>query len=350
MDAKQKKWLWVSIGLSMVILLAVLVLTFNENTIESLKNLNPWFLLLAFCLHMAAMCVWALRIRVMCGALGYLVPLRHCLNMVCAGQLIASITPSQVGGEPVRIHELYKAKMPVADATAVVLVERLMEAVLLVLGVIVGMGLFSIVYSNGEVPEMVITAAWIGTGFFVVLLAILAVLLSRPQLIRKIVFKIAGFFTKKWESERIAKLTVQIDEAIDRLYLTFEMFAGRAKIGLVLGFLLTIVFWACEYAIASVIMIGLGYPPNLLLSIVFQLIIAVILMVPTTPGGAGVAEISYAAFYSLILPSAVVGVFVVLLRLILYYSNLLVGFIASFRIVKREAANEAVDLEEGGAV
>jgi uncharacterized protein (TIRG00374 family) len=104
------------------------------------------------------------------------------------------------------------------------------------------------------------------------------------------------FFTKKWDSERIAKLTVQIDEAIDRLYLTFEMFAGRAKMGLVLGFLLTIVFWACEYAIASVIMIGLGYPPNFLLSLVFQLIIAVILMVPSTPGGAGVAEISYAVF------------------------------------------------------
>ena len=346
MDTKQKKWLWLSIGLSMVILLAVMVLTFNEHTIESLKNLNPWFLLLAFCLHMAAMCVWALRIRVMCKSLGYQVPLRHCLNMVCAGQLIASITPSQVGGEPVRIHELYKAKMPIADATAVVLVERLMEAVLLVLGVIVGMGLFSIAYSNGEVPEMVIAAAWIGTGFFVVLLVILAVLLSRPQLIRKIVFKIAGFFTKKWDSERIAKLTAQIDEAIDRLYLTFEMFAGRAKVGLAFGFLLTILFWACEYAIASVIMIGLGYPPSLLLSIVFQLIIAVILMVPSTPGGAGVAEISYAAFYSLILPSAVVGVFVVLLRLILYYSNLLIGFIASFRIVKREAANQLVELEE----
>lgn len=35
-------------------------------------------------------------------------------------------------------------------------------------------------------------------------------------------------------------------------------------------------------------MIGLGYPPNFLLSLVFQLIIAVILMVPSTPDGAGV--------------------------------------------------------------
>lgn len=38
--------------------------------------------------------------------------------------------------------------------------------------------------------------------------------------------------------------------------------------------------------------------------------------------------------------------FVVLLRLILYYANLLIGFIASFRIVKREAANQRVELEE----
>ena len=147
MDTKQKKWLWISIGLSMVILLAVMVLTFNENTVELLK------ILLAFCLHMTAMCVWALRIRVMCRSLGYLVLLRHCLNMVCAGQLIASITLSQVEGEPARIHELCKAKMPVAGATAIVLVERLMEAVPLVLDVTVDMGLFSIVYRNREVRK-----------------------------------------------------------------------------------------------------------------------------------------------------------------------------------------------------
>ncbi len=346
MDAKQKKWLWISIGLSMVILLVMMVLTFDENTVEALKNLNPWYLVLAFGLHMLAMCVWAVRIQVMCKALGYVIPFLHSLNMVCAGQLIASITPSQVGGEPVRIHELYKAKMPVADATAVVLVERLLEAALLVIGVIVGMGLFSLAGGEGLVPDYMITAAWIGTGFFVGLLVLLIVLLSRPDWVRKIIFKIAGFFTKKWESGRIEKLTTQIDEAIDRLYLTFEMFGGRAKKGLILGFLLTVVFWVCEYAIASVIMMGLGYPPNLLVSIVFQLIIAIILMLPTTPGGAGIAEISYAAFYSLILPTSVVGLFVILQRLVMYYSNLLIGFIASFRIVKREAANETVELQE----
>jgi uncharacterized protein (TIRG00374 family) len=81
MDKKQKKGLWISIGLSIVILLVVMILTFNENTIESLKNLNPWFLFLAFSLHMIAMCIWALHIQIMCESLGYPVTLRHCLNM-----------------------------------------------------------------------------------------------------------------------------------------------------------------------------------------------------------------------------------------------------------------------------
>lgn len=342
MDAKQKKFLWISIGLSLAVLLIVVLLTFNEDTIIAIQQLNPLYLLLAFMIHMLAMCFWAARIVVMCRSLGYKVPFGHSLNMVCAGQLVAAITPSQIGGEPVRIHELYKANMPVADATAVVLIERLMEAVLMVLGVIFAMGLFSFVYNNGEIPEGLIIAAWCGTAFFTGLLIILVAVMRKPALIKKLSLKIGGLFMKKMNPEKIEKITEQINDGVDQFYNTFRLFAGKAKWGLFIGFLLTLGLWACEYSVASIILVGLGYPPNVLLSIVFQLIIAVIMMVPLTPGAAGIAELAYAGFYSLIIPSSVVGLFVVLLRMILYYSNILIGSIASFRIVKREAANKKV--------
>jgi len=61
------------------------------------------------------------------------------------------------------------------------------------------------------------------------------------------------------------------------------------------------------------------------------------LMIPLTPGGAGVAEVSIAGFYALIIPTSLLGVFVLLWRLIMYYFNLIVGFIASMLIVRREA-------------
>lgn len=345
MDAKYKKLLWMSIGLSLGIMLLVILFTFDEETVVALKNFDYRFLLLAFGLHLLAIVFWGMRIVVLCKSLGYRVPLRHCLNMAAAGQLLAAITPSNIGGEPVRVHELYKAKVPLADSTAVVLVERLLEAVLLVLGVIGGMGAFSIVYRNGEIPSEMITAAWIGTAFFVAVLLVLILIMRKPELVKKWGVGILGFIGRKMKSERVAKLETDLSAGIDQFYGTLRHFAGKdGRIGLFLALLLSLAFWTCEYAIASVIMMGLGYEPHILLSIIFQMIIAVILMVPLTPGSTGVAELCYAGFYSLILPTAVIGLFVVLLRAILYYSNLLIGFIATFIIVKREAKNETVVL------
>lgn len=342
MEPKYKKLLWISIGLSLVVLLAVVILTFDEGTIEAFKNLKPEFLLFALGLHIVALCFWGLRIQVLSRSLGYKVPLFHCINMAAAGQLLASITPSNIGGEPVRIHELYKAKIPIADSTAIVLVERLLEAFLLVLGVIVGMTMFSLIYNNGEIPQGVITAAWCGTGFFVAILVVLILMMRKPALIKKIGLKLAGLLTKKLSDERKEKVKTDVVNGVDQFYNTFRHFAGKAKWGLVVGLLLSFAFWACEYSIASVILVGLGYEPNILLSIIYQLIIAVILMIPLTPGSTGVAEVCYAAFYSMIMPTAAIGLFVVLLRMILYYSNLILGFIASFIIVRREARNKEV--------
>lgn len=346
MDAKTKKLLWISIGLSLVALIVVVVLTFDEKTIEAFKELNPWFIFFAFLIHLLALGFWGVRILVLCRSLGYKVPLRHCINMAAAGQLLASITPSSIGGEPVRIHELYKAKLPIADATAVVLVERLLEGVLLVMGVIVGMTAFSLIYSNGEVPIQLIGAAWAGTAFFAALLIAIFFMLRKPETIKKIGLWISKFFTKKMGEERKEKVRNSVVEGVDRFYSTFKHFAGKARWGLIAAFILSFCFWACEYMVASIIMVGLGYPPNILLSVVLQLIIAVILMIPLTPGSAGFAEICYVGFYSLILPTSVIGLFVVLQRMILYYSNIVLGSIASFIIVKREASNKKVIKDE----
>ena len=63
-------------------------------------------------------------------------------------------------------------------------------------------------------------------------------------------------------------------------------------------------------------------------------------MIPITPGGVGIAELSLGGFYALIIPTAIVGIFVLIYRFIFYYFNLIVGFIASMLIVRREAHTE----------
>ncbi len=341
MKVKYKRLLWISIGISLVALIIVIALTINEETIANLQQVNGWFLFIAFSLHLLAIVFWGFRIMFMSKSLGYRIPLFHCVNMAAAGQLLASITLSSIGGEPIRVHELYKANVPIADATAIVLVERLLEAVLLVFGVIFGMTAFSIIY-NGQVNSLLITLGWCGTAFFTAILVVLILILRKPDNVKRWGTKLIGLFTKKLKEERREKITNAILNGIDQFYTTFRYFGTKARWGLFVGFGFSLLFWTCEYLIASVIMVGLGFEPNILLSIVFQLIIAVILMIPCTPGSTGIAEAAYFGFYSLLGLGSMIGPFVVILRLVLYYSNLILGFAASFIIVKREARLEKV--------
>ena len=101
MERSQVKWLYISIGFSLLVLVIILFLTINENTIKYIREINPLFLLLAFLTHIMTMCFWAWRVQKMSGSLGYRIGFFYCLNLVFANLLAAAITPAQAGGEPV---------------------------------------------------------------------------------------------------------------------------------------------------------------------------------------------------------------------------------------------------------
>ena len=131
MDKSQVKWLYFSVGFSLLVLIIILALTFNTETLTNLEKINPLFLLLAFLTHLLTMCFWAWRVQTMTCSLGYRIGFFYSLNLVFANLLAAAITPAQAGGEPVRIHELYKADVPLGDATAVVIMERVLDGIIL---------------------------------------------------------------------------------------------------------------------------------------------------------------------------------------------------------------------------
>ena len=131
MEKSQVKWLYISIGFSLLVLVIILFLTINENTVRYLREINPFFLLCAFLTHILTMCFWALRVQKMSGSLGYRIGFFYSLNLVFANLLAAAITPAQAGGEPVRIHELYRANVPIGDATAIVIMERVLDGIAL---------------------------------------------------------------------------------------------------------------------------------------------------------------------------------------------------------------------------
>ena len=268
MEKSQVKWLYISIGFSLLVLVIILFLTINENTVQYLREINPFFLLLAFLTHILTMCFWALRVQKMTGSLGYRIGFFYSLNLVFANLLAAAITPAQAGGEPVRVHELYRANVPIGDATAIVIMERALDGIALA-----ALAAFAMIVltdqwkSLGAISEIMVYITWI---FVAGCLFLFYLAIKRPDVVKKVVNHIAGFFTRGWESARVEELVQRADKEIDNFNEAVIKFVKSAKGGLLWGMLFTLLYWLSEICTASLILIGLAQPPLVLESFVIQ--------------------------------------------------------------------------------
>ncbi len=335
MDQKQKRWLWISFGFSAVVLVVVLYFTVDAETIRYLRQLNIYFLVLALSVHLAALCFWALRIKFMSRSLGYQVGFPYSLNLVFANMLVASITPSQAGGEPVRVHELYKKGVKIGDATAIVVTERILDGIVLGFG---GVFFFFVLGSElqrlGSIFSYIMYASWIVITVIVILF-IYSV--KKPEVLKRIIHFSSGLFTRTWESKKLERFTQSVDHEVDNFHQTLTDFVSHGKGGLAWGFIFTALFWLCEFSVVSFLLLGLSQPPIFVESVIVQLVIALIMFIPLTPGGSGIAELSFTSLFGLFVNSSILGILVVLWRAILFYFNILLGVIASIVIVNREA-------------
>jgi len=333
-ERSQWKWLVVSVSFSLVVLVLVLSFTVTDQTFEYLRRLNPVFLLLAIVFHFLAYGFWALRIQKMAASLGHRVEFSYCLNLVMANLLAGAITPAQAGGEPVRIHQLYRHGVPLGDATAIVVVERVLDAI--VLGV-AGVGAIILLGEMvEEVPRsltLVITVAWL---IMVLFIAAFVFSVRNPEILKKFLKKVSRPFVKRWDLKRVGRFIGSIDREVDNFHESLSRFIAHSRRGLVWGTLYTGLFWFSEFIIVSLILIGIGEQPHYLLSLVAQIVIAIVMMIPLTPGSSGIAELSATSVYSLFVSSSIVGVLVVVWRAIFYYLNIVVGILASIPIIQRE--------------
>ena len=168
----------------------------------------------------------------MSGSLGYRVPLPHCVNMVLAGLLAGTITPGQAGGEPVRVHELYRSGVKLGDAAAVVIMERVLDGVILtVMGVIL-MTLMTRFFWNSFSPALylLVIIAWILMISFLII-PVLAI--RYPEMTKRLLMKLVNWLVPKlsWWSSSPETLVELADREIDNLFVSMARFTGTCTGG-----------------------------------------------------------------------------------------------------------------------
>ena len=345
---KNLRWIGLSLLLSSAALIGLLAATFTPATRAYLGEVGVAALLLALALRGGSILCRVVRIGVICRGLGYTVPLSSLAITQSLSLFAGSLTPGQVGGEPVRIHRLSRAGLAVGDAVTVVVAERVLD--LAVFASLTFAALFAVRHLWGYLAATVLypVAAFLVLVF--VLLLALVVLVRHPAFMKQVIGGVAVRVldrcgrSRRWfrfspGAEGVGALVERIDREIETFTVGSSRFARTGRRAVVGALALTVLEWTFYYSTVSALLVALGLPPSLPESFLFQGVLQMVATIPLIPGAAGIAEISAATLYRRVVPTYLLGLFVVLWRLFLYYINIPLGLLAT-TLAARERAGE----------
>ena len=324
-----------SIILSLTIILLILVFT-TDTKVLSTVSIRYEFVAFAIILNILYWVLWGARLKVLSNAIDTKanISLWRSTKIIIANLFLACITPSMAGGEPVRIHLLNKDGLSFGEATAVVLGERLLDAVFILLCVPVAFFIFKDYIGS----DLIKVGLWIGIIVFVVGVVLFAYTIKNPEKTKSFLIlindKLRRFSKKKSDSNIIKR----INREVDNFHNSMIFFLTGGRKAFIKAGLLTILFWSTGFMIPSMLLLGLGLNPFFIESYAAQILLLVIIMMPTTPGGSGVTELGVGGLYVVLIGTSLIGVFVLLFRLITYHMNLIVGAIFQYRIFKSVAS------------
>lgn len=318
----------IALAISVITIAMIFKITNVQITVSDIKKLDFRYIAIAFLLQFSFWLLWALRLKIITETLGKRLRFLSSLEITLSSMFFAAITPSSAGGEPIRAKLIGDICKSYGTASAVVLIERLLDAMFfaVALPILVIITDFSIGF--GFKVAGIFSVSLIGFLF------ILYLLFKDPERLDKLIIYINYKILRKFLGRRVNAMTEKtLKEAHNFRNALIEIINAK-KSSTTLIILITIFMWILGFLIPSFILLAMDKDPVYLLSITAQLIIVVVSLIPLTPGSSGIAEGSMAYLYSNFVPSNVLGVLVAIWRFITYYLNLLFGFIVSLKILK----------------
>ncbi len=349
---KSRYWIALSLLASSATLIWLLLVTFTPETRAYIGEVSIAALLLALGFRAATILCRVTRIRILCRGLGYAVPFWRLTIIQLLSLFAGAVTPGQVGGEPVRIYRLTRSGLAVGDASAVVVVERVLD-----LGVLIILTLSALLALQPFGGYLAAIVLYPVVAFLILVLGLmfaLFLLVRRPEIMKRVIggitLRVLNWCGRSRRYLRFCPGTESVGplmNGLDHGILAFSagisrfMGAGRWAGGGALA--LTILEWTIYYSTASVILIALGQPPSLKESFLFQGVLQMIAALPLIPGASGISEIGAAALYRQVVPAYLLGLFVLLWRLILYYINIPLGLIAAALAAREKEGGNGAD-------
>ncbi|MFC0492462.1 Uncharacterised protein family (UPF0104) [Listeria grayi] len=291
--------------------------------VKSLRNINYWWLLIAFILMFLYWLFEAIVLHMAAKPANQKQHFRSSFRITMIGQFFNTITPMSTGGQPAQLVMLMKQGMDAGKASSVLLIKFIIYQAMIVFNFLIVL-IFGLHYLLNGVPQL---KYLVFIGFLVHLAVITALLLIAKStfLTKRIVHLLlipARLFIKK---ERHEQLRFALDERITSFHQETNRI-GADKWLLVKACVMTSlqlwVFFAIPYFVLLSLHVGtIGF----FVAMTYHAFIIMFATVMPTPGGAGGAEYTFMLLFGALLVPAEALAAMILWRIVTYYSCIIFG-------------------------
>ena len=161
--------------------------------------------------------------------------------------------------------------------------------------------------------------------------------ITKPERADALVEKCYPALTKILKEEKAGKICNYIKKELRLFSDAMVELASNSVNQITTVLLLTAAIWMVEFLVPSAVLMAFKQSPFILYSLTSQLIIVILSLIPITPGSSGIAEASMFYLYSRFVTAHTIGVLVVIWRGITYFSNLIIGFIITAKVLRSKS-------------
>lgn len=262
---------------------------------------------------------------------------KQSFNIISLWEFSSSVTPSTVGGAAVAIYFMKKERLSLGKSAATSMLTIFLDQLFLaVVGVLMwflvgGKNMFATdanCRSQSDLPLMNMfhnmqAVYFLGYGLFLLVIAALAYgLFINAHAFKSMLHKLFSFrFLKKWKKDAI--------NTGNDILLTSKELKTKNSLFWTKAIISTSITWLAFFAIPICIVHAFFDPTISDLPIIFSRMFAIwmLMLLPISPGGAGIAELTFSAMMCDFTDPALVATLALLWRIITFYPYLLAGVI-----------------------
>jgi glycosyltransferase 2 family protein len=310
--------------LAVVAAVVVIALTASRETLAGLTRLKWYWLLATVVLWALAAGMDGLRMSILSRAGGHPITALRSIEIIFIGYFMAAVTPFQVGGLPLQLYIMNRRGISPGRASSILLGRGIVHYTLLF-----GIAPFVAIALGAATALLKVLAIYIGIIVAVGVLMVLAgvVFPARIAVWRE---RLAAHPSPGRFRRLLVRLLGEFRGFVEGLR-TFTQ--GRNRRLLLAAAALTVGFMAAMYSMSATLLAGIGVEVPVLRTVGLTLLLSSAMMFIPTPGSTGVAEAGAAGLYSMVCPTPMLGVYVVLWRLFGFYIGAIIGGVAVLRLL-----------------